>query len=259
MMAAILTYLSAALSGGVSPFWPHLVLISVSVLAGAAVGAGIIFESPKYSVAIHRLATWLVIGGVAVESLCTVGLFVFDEGISHAQQAEIISLRKAAAPRNIRGDEFRKIADALKSYRGIKYDLSLPPLNNPGFVGSLLEPGSYLPEQLVTALRLGGWEIKSMDGDIPKTALPWEFAGAAVIPSPSVNSVPIPTILVGQISGVVGVRISVNVLSDGNLVDAAEALSNALDSIDILNDLAITSEDGGMTPHVVHITLGSKP
>jgi hypothetical protein len=258
-MAVILTYLSAALSGGVSPFWPHVVLLSVSVLAGAAVGAGIIFESPKYSAATHRLATWLVIGGVVAESLCTVCLFVFDEGISDVQQAEIISLRKAAAPRNIRGDEFRKIADALKSYGGTKYDLSLPPLNNPGFLGSLLEPGSYLPQQLITALRLSGWEIKSMEGSIPKIALPWEFAGSAVIPPSSSTSVPIPTIMVGQFSGIVGVRISWNSLSDGNLLDAAEALSKVLDSIGIRNDLAITREDGGMTPHVVHIILGSKP
>src|SRR4029077_19635229 len=57
-MAAMLTYLSAALSVGVSPFWPHLILLSVSVLAGVAVGAGIIFEAPEYSAATHRKAKW---------------------------------------------------------------------------------------------------------------------------------------------------------------------------------------------------------
>jgi uncharacterized membrane protein len=86
----MLTYLSAALSGAVNPFWPHLVLLAVSVLAGAGVGLGIIFEAPEYSSGTHRIAQRLVIAGVILESICTVSLFVFDEGISNAQQAKLI-------------------------------------------------------------------------------------------------------------------------------------------------------------------------
>jgi hypothetical protein len=77
------TYLSAVLSGTAEPFWPHLLLLSISIAAAFTVGAGILLEAPKYSAAIHRLAIWLVLGGIAVESVCTVFLFVFDERISN--------------------------------------------------------------------------------------------------------------------------------------------------------------------------------
>ena len=87
----MLTYLSAVLSGEAEPFWPHFVLLSVSIVAAFAVGFGILLESPKYSAAIHKAATWLVLGGIAIESACTVLLFVFDEGVSSALQSTISS------------------------------------------------------------------------------------------------------------------------------------------------------------------------
>jgi hypothetical protein len=104
-MAAIFTYVSKFLSGDLEPFWPHVVLLSCSVLASIAVGAGIIFQRPKYSASIHRVAFWLVVSGVIIEAICTIFLFVFDEGISNAQQSRIASL-------NMRAEELR--AENLK-------------------------------------------------------------------------------------------------------------------------------------------------
>jgi uncharacterized membrane protein len=92
-IAAIPTYISSPLlEGTAEPFWPHLVLLAGSVLAGAAVGAGIIFESPEYPVRVHRAAKWFVIVGIIIESICTISLFVFDEAISDRQQEKIIAL-----------------------------------------------------------------------------------------------------------------------------------------------------------------------
>jgi hypothetical protein len=79
-------YLSSLLPDTSWPFWPHFWLPAVSVLASFAVAGGIIFESSEYSAPVHRVAKWLVIGGVAVEAVCTVCLFVFDERISGSQQ-----------------------------------------------------------------------------------------------------------------------------------------------------------------------------
>ena len=122
-MAAMLTYLSNFFSGQVDSLWPHVVLLTGSVLASFAVGGGIIFESPKYSERVHRIATKLVIAGVVVEAVCTIVLFVFDEGISskqqstiEAQQEKIIALEMALSPRGI--DE-KKIAEDLKSFSNI--------------------------------------------------------------------------------------------------------------------------------------------
>jgi hypothetical protein len=106
----MLTYIIALLSGTAAPFWPHFVLISGSVLAGIAVGAGIILEAPEYRTSVHRVAKWLVIAGVTVESLCTVCLFVFDERISSQQQETIISLEKQIAPRQLNDDQSAALA-----------------------------------------------------------------------------------------------------------------------------------------------------
>src|ERR1700724_2043035 len=88
-MVKMLTYLSHFFSGEVDPGWPHGILLSATVLASFAVAAGILLERPKYSESVHRVATWLVLSGVAVEAFCTIVLFVFDEGISNAQQDKI--------------------------------------------------------------------------------------------------------------------------------------------------------------------------
>ncbi|MFZ1964848.1 MAG: hypothetical protein WAU78_15520 [Roseiarcus sp.] len=89
IIAATLTYVSAFISGTMDPLWPHVGLLSVSVAASVAVGAGIIFEGQKYSPYVHRVAFWLVVVGIVFEAVCTIFLFVFDEGISSAQQSRI--------------------------------------------------------------------------------------------------------------------------------------------------------------------------
>jgi hypothetical protein len=114
VIAAIVIYIRALLSGGEDLFWPHAVLITGSVLAGIAVGAGIIFEGVEYSAKVHRVAKWLVIGGVAVESTCTVILFAIDEALATSQQAKIIALETEMAPRPWTKDQF----DALQTLKG---------------------------------------------------------------------------------------------------------------------------------------------
>jgi hypothetical protein len=88
-MAAMAAYLRSFFSGGVDPGWPHGILLSITVLASFAVATGILLERPKYPEAEHRTATWLVLCGVAIEAICTIVLFVFDEGISSRQQSAI--------------------------------------------------------------------------------------------------------------------------------------------------------------------------
>jgi hypothetical protein len=66
------TYFSAVWAGEAEPLWPHVILLSVSIFAAFTVGAGILLESPKYSDAVHRVATWLVRkrGAEALEIVC---------------------------------------------------------------------------------------------------------------------------------------------------------------------------------------------
>ena len=116
MIAPISTYFSAFSSGDLEPFWSHFVLLSVSITAGFAVGMGILLESPKNSAAVHRIATWLVLGGIAVESLCTVLLFVFDEGISSSQKSKIILLETQIRGREISREQTILIMSELKGH-----------------------------------------------------------------------------------------------------------------------------------------------
>jgi hypothetical protein len=121
--AAMLAYLRDFLSGTADPFWPHVILLSVSVLASFAVGAGIIFESPKYSDFVHRVAVGLVIAGVVVEAACTIFLFVFDEGISGTQQSKIIVLETRLAPRTLPDPEVAEIVAKLKQFGGQEFTI----------------------------------------------------------------------------------------------------------------------------------------
>jgi hypothetical protein len=129
-IAPMLTYFSTVWGGEADPLWPHVVLLSVSIFAAFTVGAGILLESPKYSAAIHKLATWMVLGGIAVESLCTVLLFVFDERVSARQDSiisgqnkEIISLQKRLAARTLSDDQLEGIANKLRPFGVQHFDI----------------------------------------------------------------------------------------------------------------------------------------
>jgi len=91
-MAAIYAYMSAVWAGTEDPLWPHLILIPTSVLAGIAVGVGIVFERPKCSEKFQKIGFCCVVVGIAVECVCTVFLFGVDERISNAQQSKIVAL-----------------------------------------------------------------------------------------------------------------------------------------------------------------------
>ncbi len=154
----MLTYLNALLSGAVDPFWPHVVLLTTSVVAGIAVGAGIIFESSEYSAAVHRVAKWLVIVGIAIESLCTISLFVFDKGISNAQQSKIIELETRIAPRDLTDTQQKEIADKLKPFAGMHFDLEMTPRIE---IMKLLD-------KIENALLLAGWKEQPPRPEVPQ-------------------------------------------------------------------------------------------
>ena len=145
-IAAILTYASKFDSGELPSGWPHLWLLFTSVLASFAVGAGIIFERPSYPPSIHSIAFWLVIGGIAIEALCTIFLFVFDEGIKNAQQSKIIALETRLAPRHL--EQAAKFIYQAKAFSGTKFAMSAgPSFETEGFAIEIAE-----------ALRAAGWQ-----------------------------------------------------------------------------------------------------
>jgi hypothetical protein len=146
IMAAMAAYFDIFISGGLAPFWPHAALLSISVFASFAVGIGIVLERPKYE-SLHKIAFWLVMGGIVVEALCTILLFAFDEGISSAQQSKIIALETVIAPRDLDADAQKALAKQLAAFSGktvlvTSYLLDLE--------------AAWLGQKIIQALRLAG-------------------------------------------------------------------------------------------------------
>jgi hypothetical protein len=69
----------------------HIYLLGGATLSTIMVGAGILWENGPLEV--HKIAHRLVFWGIFAETLCSIALFVFDEGISSAQQSKIIALK----------------------------------------------------------------------------------------------------------------------------------------------------------------------
>jgi len=225
----MLTYFNTVLSGEAQPFWPHVALLSLSVLAGIAVGAGIIFESPAYSAAVHRVAKWLVIVGVAVESVCTVSLFAFDEGVSNLQQSKIIALEKRLAPRELTPEQIQFVAILVRPFSDTSFDMSMH---------VDIEPMRLLGE-IEGAMVAGGWHEQA-----PADGNPTFNRGEG-------------TILVGERT-----MIAVWVLYDPNdpkLLAAAAMLIWALRNEGIFtSDMHIT-KPAAWDAGVIHVWVGAKP
>ena len=101
----------------------HVYLLSGDVLATIAVGLGIIWEHGPPEV--QRVANRLVIGGVIVETVCSIWLFAYDENISSGQQSvitsqnnQIIALEKQIAPRQLSFPQQFAIGATLVHFAG---------------------------------------------------------------------------------------------------------------------------------------------
>src|SRR5262249_22583793 len=118
--------------------------------------------------------------------------------------------QKLAGPRNIREPDRAKIRKRLEQFRGAPYDLTIPPNTSPLLLPPLLEPGSFLVDHLIVTLSiLCGWELKSVEGSIPKARLPFPLALSSTFREgvDVKDGAVAPTIFVGQMTGILGIRI----------------------------------------------------
>lgn len=161
VISPIATYFNAVWSGNEDPFWPHIVLVPLSVAAGLAVGFAIFADHPRFSrrfsAATHTFALWCLIVGVPTESICTVLLFVIDERISISQQSTIIDLERRIAPREISKYNKDVIAGLLKVFPKPIFDICVTPGVERQFIYDMRDT-------LVAA----GWTLHNFGG--PQTA-----------------------------------------------------------------------------------------
>src|SRR5579872_3004633 len=112
-----------------SEFWMHALLLGGDVLATVVVGWGILWEAPEQPPHRHRVAKWLVIWGIAVETVCSISLFRYDEGISQKQQATIIALETRLAARSLSEQQISEIATQVTPFAHQQFSVVTYPSN----------------------------------------------------------------------------------------------------------------------------------
>jgi len=130
-------------------FFIHVYLLDGDVLATIAVGFGIVWESAEYPTSMHLIARQLVLWSVITETVCSVALFTFDEGISGAQQSKIIALEERLAPRFISVPARNRIVDEMKQFSGQEFD---------GFIASDVPDAWDIWREVGLSLDLAGWK-----------------------------------------------------------------------------------------------------
>jgi hypothetical protein len=111
--------------------WQHSVLLGGAIIGGVLVGVGILMESEKWS-----LAAILVLIGITLEPIFTIGLFVYDESLSRSQQStielqnsEIIALETQLAPASLQKNNmipYRLCVVRYAQYQSLRHPTSNP-------------------------------------------------------------------------------------------------------------------------------------
>ncbi len=110
----ISTTFNGLISGTLNSYWTHFWLLAGAFILEIIVGVGIALEANWPMSRRQIIATGLVIGGIILGIMFTLGLFIFDEAISSTQQQKIIALETELAPRNWTKEQF----DALQTLKG---------------------------------------------------------------------------------------------------------------------------------------------
>lgn len=156
----------------------HAYLLSGDVLATWAVAAGIIWENVFD---LRRIAHRLVIWGVVAETLCSLTLFAFDEGINSTQQSTIVELTTRLAPRRLTEMQQDAISEKLKRFPPLKFAIDVFPAPEPTTltenIGTTLEKAgwTWVPFPVASGL-LGGGLVYSLEGK-PTAATNFSITG----------------------------------------------------------------------------------
>jgi hypothetical protein len=206
--------------------WQHSLLLGGAIVGGVLVGVGILMESEKWS-----LAAILVLTGIVIEPIFTIGLFIYDESLSRAQQstiesqnAQIIALETRLAPRVISQEQRDRITEKMKMFAGQEFSSK---------VASGSDDAWDLWGQISLALELAGW--KKLPPSLPMARPP--YGQPATI----------------TVSAMPGVMIWYSGFHWNDVRPTSDALAKALRSENIL------AGSGGMTENTTAIMIEVGP
>ena len=189
----------------------HGLLLGGDIIATIIVGWGILWEAPSQSERRHRIAMWLVIWGIMAETVCSLSLFAFDEGISQAQQGKIIALESQLSPRVLTKEQSGAIWSALIGKTKTVSVMSSPD-TEPAYFSAQLQEAIYEAGVAINPIgadpggRWVGIQICLPSNEDAKDSPIWEaFSSAGLDPGKCsfddvAESVPrdIPLIIVGE-------------------------------------------------------------
>jgi hypothetical protein len=219
------------------------------------------------------IAAALVALGVVIEFGSDWVARPFEKTVNDARALELATLRNETAaatqraaeanrevaelkgPRNLTQNQTEHILWVLNQYGGggRPYDLSVP---------KMLEPGSFLDNQLIATLAKAGWELRSMKGDVSKRVLGhtarWLSLSETISEKERDEIASRNDVFVGVNDGVIGVIVTIDPSVQTELKDAARGLSAALSDDGIIGSIAIAPAQNGMAEDVIHIAIGTK-
>jgi hypothetical protein len=189
---------------------------------------GVYLENDRFSKYLQHTGWSLLIVGLAAEVLISAELWGIDTGITRLQQDKIFSLEKEIAPRGLKPEQQQEIADAIKPFSGMHFDIA---------TAVEIEP-MRLVDEIEAALGLGGWIEQIDESPVQK------FNRA--------NKPPVGERMVA------GVWVLYPNWLGPEYEKAAKALRGAFDKQGIVGSLVSV---GGKQPYdsVIHVWVGGKP
>jgi hypothetical protein len=210
----------------------HHVLIGINIFGTIICGSGIIWESAPEGSKRKRVATRLVILGIALECVSTISLLEYDESISRGQRDKIIELETRIAPRHIDKDQQSIIANALRGFPAPEFDLCITPGVEEDFITELRE-----------TLVAGGWTIRNFGG---KLATPEQL----IVPDGKIPGI--------GVCGSTGVNIFMDPKLGPRFGQSAAVVRLALSKLGIAASAYTMETDEHMRADMVHVQIGSR-
>jgi hypothetical protein len=152
-MIAMKAFFGAFIDGRLDSFTTHSALMGIVAVAEVCLAVGIWLESPKHKTCREWIGICFVIGSCFISILATVGLLVFDEGIT----------RQMLAYRHLSSEQTTRLIAVTNRFPSLNFITFTVAENEPWGLG--IEVGKLL--------RNNGWNWLPCDGSFSKLQSPY--------------------------------------------------------------------------------------
>jgi hypothetical protein len=126
------------------------------ILSTIGVTIGVYWEGDQFDKAKQHRGWILLICCLAADTFFTIMVFGIEGWVGHIQRNEIIALESRLAARTLTPKQQRAIADAIRQYSGIKFELG---------TYTHVPECAALTDQIGSALKNANWELQPVNGE----------------------------------------------------------------------------------------------